>query len=97
MSDTSLQIALDGSSTFETLEPLRNELAGLPEGEAAEISMDLVEDTPQTVLFALCQMLCSARKEDRVVPENLSALAEQHAPFGALLQKTGFAVELTNQ
>ena len=97
MSDTSLQITLDGSSTFETLVPLRDALAGLPEGEAAELSMDLADDAPQAVLFALGQMLCAARTGDRLVPENLSALSEQHAPFGSLLEKTGFAAELTNQ
>lgn len=95
MPETALQITLDGSSTFETLLPLRDDLAGLPEGEAADLSMDLAEDAPQSVLFALGQVLCAARKEDRVRPENLSSLAEQNGPFGDMLARTGFAAELT--
>ncbi len=97
MPDTALQITLDGSSTFETLVPLRDQLAGLPEGETADLSMDVAEDVSQSVLFALGQVLCAAKKENRVTPENLSSLADQHVPFGAMLARTGFDAELTTE
>ncbi|MYM55647.1 hypothetical protein [Thalassovita mangrovi] len=95
MPETALQITLDGSSTFDVLVPLRDELAGLPEGETAELSMDVAEDVPQSVLFALGQLLCAAKKESRVSPENMSSLAETNVPFGTLLARTGLGAELT--
>jgi hypothetical protein len=95
MPETALEISLDGSSSFDALVPLRDQLAGLPEGEAAELSVEVTEDVPQSVLFALGQLLCAAQKENRLVSENMSSLAEQNAPFGAMLARTGLGAELT--
>ncbi|MBR9652366.1 hypothetical protein [Thalassovita aquimarina] len=95
MPETALQITLDGSSTFEALVPLRDALAEAPEGAPAELAMDVAEDVSPSVLFALGQVLCAAKKENRVDTGNLSALADRHAPFGAMLARTGFGSELT--
>ena len=90
MSETALKIALDSTSTFEVLRPIRDELAGADGDSQFKIEPELAEDTPQTVLFALGQILCAAANEGRIAPTVITEFSENNDVFGAMFTRTGF-------
>lgn len=96
MSETALQIDLDSTSTFEALRPIRDELAGAAAGSQFKLVPELDEDTPQTVLFALGQILIAASNEGRLSAAAVIALTEQDDVFGTMFTRVGFKNMLPN-
>jgi len=89
MSDTALEIALDSTSTFESLLPYRDQLAAAPDGGEVALSADVADDTPGAVLFSLGQLLCAAVRDGKVKSDAVASLKEI-GPFGAMCTTTGF-------
>lgn len=87
MSQTVLQISLDSTSTFDSLVPLRDQLAAATDISGFEAEM--ADDTPNTVLFGLGQLLCAAVRDGKVKSDVVVTLKEV-APFGAVCATTGF-------
>ncbi|MCG7494873.1 hypothetical protein [Thalassobius sp. Cn5-15] len=86
MPETEINITLDSTSTFDSLVPLRDQLAGV---EACGLTANLADDIPSAVLFGLGQLLCAAVRDGKVKSGAVASLKDV-APFGAMLATTGF-------
>ncbi|CUH85347.1 hypothetical protein [Thalassovita mediterranea] len=86
MPETEIKIALDSTSTFDSLVPLRDQLAA---AESCALVAELADDTPSAVIFGLGQLLCAAMRDGKVKSDAIAPLKDV-APFGAMLATTGF-------
>lgn len=86
MPETEINITLDSTSTFDSLVPLRDQMAA---AEACTLTGELADDIPSAVLFGLGQMLCAAVRDGKVKSDAIAPFKDV-APFGAMLATTGF-------